>query len=191
MRTRGPAACLALALTFSAAPAHAQAWGWSVGLGGGVTIPTGDLGEAAGTGWHTGVAIEWRRVGAPWGLRISGDFHRFGLSEDLGVDGNIELWRWAGDFVWHFGESQDGGSQKLQPYVLGGLGYVNADVEVDDAPAGVVSVPTEGRLDFIGGVGAVIPMGGKLGVNLEARYELATGDGGDITYIPLSVRIRF
>jgi hypothetical protein len=185
MRNRGPAACLAFALTFAAGTAHAQAWGWNVGLGGGVTIPTGDMADVAGTGWHTGVAIEWRKVGAPWGIRVSGDFHRFGLSDDLGLDGNIELWRWSGDFLYHFG-----GSENLQPYVLGGLGYVNADVEVDDE-VGVVSFPTDGRLDIIGGVGAVIPMGGRLGVNLEARYELATGDGGDITYIPLSVRIRF
>jgi hypothetical protein len=185
MHIRGPAAGIALALALAARPATAQVWGWGIGLGGGVTVPTGDLADVVGTGWHTGVAIEWRKVGAPWSLRVSGDFHRFGVSEDFGIDGSVEMWRWSGDFLYHFGEPE-----KVDPYVLGGLGYANADIEFDE-PGGIVTFPTDGRLDLIGGVGAVFPMGGRLGVALEARYELAMGDDGDLTYIPLSVRIRF
>ncbi len=76
------AACLGVVA--SAAPLGAQG-GISFGLGGGLSLPEGDLADGVNTGWHGLATAELASPLHPWGLRLDVAYNRFSFSDEAEV----------------------------------------------------------------------------------------------------------
>lgn len=181
---------LGLAVLLTPRPAMAQGWDFGFGIGGGISFPVGDFGDVVGTGWHTGLVVEGRRMGTPLALRFAGDFHRFGLSDEaeaiLGTEGDVDLWRWAAEAVWYFQASD-----VASPFLSAGLGAMNGDLSVSEDDGDLVGLQGDTRFTFSVGMGVMLPVTRSVGVAVEGRYVVATGDGTDPNLVPISVRVTF
>ena len=110
---------LAVAATSAAAQARPQ-----LSLGGGVTLPTGDLGEGADAGWHGQVSLGYRPPLYPVGFRIDGAYTDLGASNAgadfraVSVTGNVVI---------------EAPGLVVRPYLIGGVGLYNTKISTLDS----------------------------------------------------------
>ena len=94
----------------------------SLGVGGGVSLPEGDLGDAVITGWHALATAELASPMHPWGLRLDIAYNRFAFSDEaeaaLGGEGNQS----AGSATLNVLYRLPKVTSPVQPYVIAGLG---------------------------------------------------------------------
>ena len=166
----------ALALA-AASTAGAQARP-QLSVGGGVTLPTGDLGDVADAGWHGQVSLGYRPPLYPVGFRIDGAYHDLGASSGgadfraVSVTGNVVV---------------EAPGLVVRPYLIGGVGLYNTKA---------------GQLDGRNNLG----VNGGLGLRfrlmdfdafVEGRYHAALnafGEGDDESsaqYVPITFGIAF
>ena len=170
-------ATLALALTAAAAPAAAQARP-QLSLGGGVTIPTGDLGDFTDAGWHGQVSLGYRPPLYPVGFRIDGAYTDLGAN-NVGVDfravsvtGNVVL---------------EAPGLVVRPYLIGGVGLYNTKVS---------GLDSRNNLGVNGGAGLRFRLM-DFDAFVESRYHAAFdafGAGDDeraAQYVPITFGIAF
>lgn len=185
----GAVAGLALATAVVAAPAQAQDMSstraFTIGVAGGVTIPTGDAGDFWDTGFNVMGTLGFRPATLPVGLRFDIMYHslggkttEFGNIEIEGEDASIIAG--AANAVLNF--TTEGG---IRPYVIGGLGVYNIDA--GDESSTKFGLNAGGGLDFqLSGFNTF----------LEARFHRVftdeDEDGVDgLTLIPIVFGIRF
>ena len=153
-------------------PAHAEAQARLM-VGGGLSQPAGDFGDAVDSGLHGRVGLQVGVPVFPVAVRADGEIGRFSLAAG---DGDMTLL--AGSFS---GVLSLGGIG-LQPYVLGGWGRYRFDTDDGDAV-------TDGGIH--GGFGVAL---GALGLGgfAEIRFVNVSTEGDTSTrYFPLTVGIRF
>jgi opacity protein-like surface antigen len=162
-----------------AAPAQAQARGY-VGLGAGLSIPTGDFKDFYKTGGLGQLVAGITGANGMLGGRIDGMYIRHSLDTDV-VDGSIQLLGANANLVVTPG-SMDA---KLRPYILGGVGFFNGKEEIDgDESDG------ETKFAFNLGAGAQMKLSGQMALFLEARYlSIRTDD--PISLIPIVLGLRW
>jgi opacity protein-like surface antigen len=161
----------------AANPAAAQARGY-VGFGGGVSLPMGDFGDGAKTGWLGQVIAGITGPNGRFGGRIDGMYLRH--SAEVG-DAKSKMIGVNADLVVSPGSS----AAKVRPYVLGGVGLVNAKAEVN-------GVTGDGDTNFAFNLGGGLQFkAGSLGIFLEARYFNVSSDPGSTSFIPIVVGLRF
>lgn len=163
-------------MMLATASAQAQV---NVGVGGGVTIPLGDFGDVAKTGWH-GLA----NVGydMPSGVGVRGDFF-YGQNSFDGADGKTKLAGGFGNILYHFK------SAGVTPYVIGSIGFINAKGE---ATAGGLTVSgSETKIAFGGGAGLKFKAGSDSHIFVEGRYITVNTSGSNTNFIPITVGISF
>jgi hypothetical protein len=160
----------------AASGAEAQARGY-IGFGGGVSIPTGDFGDAFGTGWLGQVVAGITGPTGVIGGRVNGTFTRH--SHDTVNDASVKLLGAMGDLVF----SPGSGEAKLRPYLLGGIGFQNVKEEV-----GALEVSeTELAFNFGGGVNIAM---GRMKLFIEGRW-LSVRTDPSANMLPLSIGLRF
>lgn len=150
----GAALVLAVALV---APAVAQAQG--IYIGGGITVPTGDLKDDGGadTGWM-GIAGFSFDVGDS-GLSIGGE--GFYGRNSLEADGDdISIYGLMGTVLLRVGDEAVVG-----PYVFGGAGLLASNPSIEAQP----EAETESEFGYQFGAGLDIPLGGA-GIFVEGRF---------------------
>lgn len=154
MRKRmiGSLAVVGVALLF-ALPLQAQ----SVYIGGGLTIPTGDFGEFADTGWMTagGFMIDIGDSGASAGVE---GFYS-GASESDG-DADASIYGAMATLLYRVGNPA-----RVGPYIFGGAGLTAVDL--DDPTDGDGSDEDFG---YQFGAGLDFPFADRVGAWLEGRY---------------------
>lgn len=170
---------LALALGLFAAPAlygqHAQPTeGVRFGVGGGITLPTGDYGTVDKAGWHVLGLIQFPISQSAIHLRFDALYgstsHKSGFAS-----GNTKLAGGTADLLYHFGDPRG----SVRPYVLGGLGFFN----VSDGSS---------TSKFAFGLGGGILFGvGTMHAFAEGRYISIQTSGSSLTFIPISVGLMF
>lgn len=164
------------ALTLNATAAQAQAY---FGVGAGATIPTGDLADAVGTGWH-GIA----NIGydMPSGLGVRGDFLYGQHTYDADSDFKLKLAGFWGNVTYGF---KSAGS--IKPYLIGTIGGTNSKTTGPDGFDG------ESSTDLTYGAGAGIKFGNMSGATfyVEGRYLIVNSDGDNGKFIPVSAGVRF
>lgn len=176
------AAGAALTLNATVAQAQAQAGGVYFGVGGGLTIPTGDASDFAGTGWNALAQVGYEM---PSGLGLRADFYygQHTIKDDVTVGGlpsDGEKFKFAGGLgnVTYTFKS----AGKLHPYVVGTVGMMNSKFEDFDGETDVV---------FGGGAGILYNMGTDSNFFVEARYLSINSDPSSTNLIPIQVGIRF
>ena len=175
----------ALMATVGAAPALAQTAKFSVG--GGLTLPLGDFGDAASTGWHGLAAVGFQPANLPVGFQLDGMYQRFGVEgAPDNFDGHTQVIQGTANVVYTFTTAE---ASTFHPYLIGGVGIYNAKPTGDDFTA---IVGDESSTDFGVNAGAGFDfMAGSVGLFVEGRFHNVFSDGSDATFIPISVGVRF
>ena len=162
-----------------AVPAQAQGRGY-VGFGGGLSIPTGDFGDAYKMGWLGQVVAGITGPSGKLGGRIDGMYIRH--SVDATADGSTALLGANGDLVFSPGSAD----AKIRPYLLGGIGFFNIKSEL-----GSTEFPSETKFAYNVGAGLRFGGGGRMSFFLEARYLNINTDVESTGLIPIAIGLRW
>lgn len=148
----------------------------SLGVGGGVSLPTGELGDAAQTGWHALGALVVGTPMQPLGLRIEGTYHRFAL-DDVGplAGGTRAIAAATGNVTYRMPATRSA----LSPYVITGLGAYRAGCGGDGTCDATM------RFGWNAGVGTRWYLRGVRGF-VEARYHRTTSGGAAMPWVPVT-----
>ena len=176
--------CVAAA-AFMVAPAMLSAQSSAVGFGvsGGLSVPTGDLGDAVDAGYSVAGHV-FLKPASTKNLRFRGDvsydafdYKNFNASlRSLGFIGNAIL-----DL------SSSGG---VKPYVLGGLGAFNGKTSTQlNSSSAVVSTSNTNVGIQVGG-GLNFQLSG-FSTFLEAKYVNVFTENDSRGYIPITFGVRF
>lgn len=166
------------------APALAQSAA-KFSLGGGLTLPLGDFGDAAGTGWHGLAAVSFQPTGSPVGIQVDGMFQRLSADDIVGVgdDVNFQIIQGTANAVYKFQSSEE---TKVRPYIIGGVGLYNFKETGDD----VVGDPgSETDFGINGGAGFDFQTG-SVALFVEGRFHNIFTEGSNTNFIPFTVGVR-
>lgn len=159
-----------IGLTLAARPAVAQST--SVTLGGGLTIPTGEYGDYAKTGWLTALGVT-RSVGGK-GMWVGGELVYGSNSHSDVVGDKTNLPGVLGNLGYRFGDDKKAG-----PYLFAAAGIMNHQYKSNQ-------YASESEWAFAYGLGAGVDIpAGKMALWVEARY--LSRDGTNL--IPLMVGV--
>jgi opacity protein-like surface antigen len=165
-------ACLILSLFLTAAAVPLQAQlGFFVG--GGATMPSGDFGDYARTGWMALGGMNFG-VGMPVSFRAEGMYGSNSHEGDSGDKTNLLGGMASASYVF-------GLSGPISPYITAGIGALSHQY----SPGTGESI-SEWKALFGGGAGINFSLA-ALGLFLEARYLVRD----DTAFIPLVAGIRF
>jgi hypothetical protein len=175
---------LAMGLLLAISPVQAQDAGTRVefGVGGGVSIPTGDFDDVAKTGWHGSALVSIVPATIPVGFQIDGTFSRF--SDDTPLDIKEQLIYGTGNVVYNFQTAED---SRFRPYLIGGGGVYNLDAKGDDVPSGIESTT---KFGVNAGAGFNFSAG-SAGLFIEGRFHSVFTEGPNTQFIPITLGVRF
>ncbi|MGZ8379858.1 MAG: outer membrane beta-barrel protein [Gemmatirosa sp.] len=170
------------ALVVSAVSAQAQEAGTitrpvSIGITGGLTVPTGDAGDFLESGFNAGALLEFTSATLPVAFRINGEYQRFSGKNAPSNAVDLRIISGTADVVYKFG------GVMARPYVLGGVGLFNVGATVEDADS-------ENKFGFNVGAGLELPLSG-ITAFADVRYQSIQTEGNATNLIPIRVGIRF
>jgi opacity protein-like surface antigen len=150
---------------------------FQIGAFAGVAIPTGDLGDVADMGYNVTVALGYKPMLTPIGIRVEAAYNQFGLQD---VDGNVNIPAFTGNLVYELP------TMGFRPYVIGGAGLYRTNVDVSGAGSA-----GENRFGFNAGGGIKLPLSTNFETFVEARYNHVSLDNGSFSFIPITVGVMF
>lgn len=168
------AAVAALMMTPAMVSAQSSAVGF--GVSGGLSVPTGDLGDGVDAGYSIAGHV-FLKPASTKNLRFRGDvsFDRFAFKGN--GDGNSRVLGFVGNALLDL--SSSGG---IKPYILGGLGGYNGKSSSSSDSDTNVGIQVGGGLNFqLSGFSTF----------LEAKYVNVFSDPNSTGYIPITFGIRF
>ena len=187
-RTHAVAAFLAAAAIVSASPASAQDAAavrpMTFGVSGGLTLPMGNLGDAVSSGFNAAAHLAFQPATFPFGVRVEGQFNRFGYDEAVAADGNLRILSGTVNAV--FGVPA--ASSAFRPYVIGGVGLYNSKASFESATGGGEGSGTDFGLN--GGAGIEFGLSG-LATFVEARFNSVFTEGSKTNFVPITFGIKF
>lgn len=166
------------------APAMLSAQSSAVGFGvsGGLSVPTGDLGDAVDAGYSIAGHV-FLKPSSMKSLRFRGDvsYSGFGYKN---IDASYRSLGFVGNAMLDL--SSSGG---VKPYVLGGLGAFNGKRSTQVGSAAVVSTgSTDVGLQVGGGLNFQLS---GFSTFLEAKYVNVFTENNSTGYIPITFGVRF
>ncbi len=166
------------------APAMLSAQSSAVGFGvsGGLSVPTGDLGDAVDAGYSIAGHV-FLKPSSMKSLRFRGDvsYSGFGYKN---IDASYRSLGFVGNAMLDLTSS--GG---VKPYVLGGLGAFNGKRSTQVGSAAVVSTgSTDVGLQVGGGLNFQLS---GFSTFLEAKYVNVFTENNSTGYIPITFGVRF
>lgn len=167
----------ALAAVAFAAPAHAQSMlPFAVEGRAGLAFPTGDFGEALGTGYGLAANVSFN-VAPTLALYGGYSFTQFDFDDDLvDTDETFDVKGFEGGA--RLGLPMVG----FSPYVKGGAVYFKGGVDDNDS---------DSKLGFTVGAGLNYALGPVVSFTPEVTYVTIPDDGGDANFIRADVGLRF
>jgi len=171
---RGLTVLVAAGMLLGAQALSAQA---KLGIGGGLTMPTGDYKDADNSGFHGTANVEF--PAGPVAIRVEGLYSQ--TNHKNGFDGNTKIIGGGGAVVYHFKVPG-----MVTPYVLGSVGMYNAKITVPSV--GFDSSETKFGFGVGGGVNLALS---TVAVFAEIRYLSVATSGSSTAFIPITVGVRF
>lgn len=166
-----------------ALPAQAQQR-ITVGVGGGVTIPSGSTSDVVKTGWNVLGAVQFKPAGSPLGFQIDGNYRQLKATDSLralGAD-KKQIADGTANIVYWFPVA---GETRVRPYVLAGGGIYNLK---DKFLNGTSTSQT--KFGINGGAGFDFDFQRSVGLFVEGRFHNVFVTGSDVHYIPISAGVR-
>lgn len=182
----------ACALAAGAATAQAQAVNpVSFGVSAGASLPLGDFGDVANTGFNVDGLVTLRVPTSPVAFRGEVGYQRFGLKGDFdGASANARIWSGVANLVLGI---PAGPTAVASPYLIGGVGYYNVGGGSRFERGGTtvtVENESENRFGLNGGIGLDLPLSG-LSTFAEVRFTSIFTEGGNTNIVPIKFGIRF
>jgi len=170
----------------------------SVGISAGLTIPTGDAGDAWDSGFHVNGMVDFMMGTSPFSLRGELGWQSLSGKSATVSDGtttvtaevaNPNMITVSGNALYHFPVSS---TNTTRPYLIGGAGIYNykAGGTVSGGGASVSGSERRTKFGLNGGIGATFQLSG-FQTFAEARYHHVFEEGGSIQLIPISFGIMF
>ena len=187
---RGAVMGAALMAFVGAAPAMAQTAKFSVG--GGLSLPLSNFGDAASTGWHGLAAVGFQPANLPVGFQIDGMFQRFGIEgAPDNFDGHFQVIQGTANVVYTFTTAEE---SNFHPYLIGGAGVYNLKASGDD----IANDESETKFGLNAGAGFDF-QAGSVALFVEGRFhnifkgtvDVDTFDETSANIIPITVGVRF
>jgi hypothetical protein len=192
---------LLLASLVMAAGAAAQGMRAQFGVGGSLTLPTGDFrGDASGDGFNAGwggmLLVDLKPQGNPIGFRVDGGYGENGGNDKLNADltavlgqpttAKIKLLGGAVGATYNFKASAGG----LAGYLVAGIGVYNVKLSVTSGGSTADSSETKFAWDVGGGT---TYRAGRSALFFEVRYfQISKVFGGfRTTFLPITAGVRF
>lgn len=162
----------------AAVPARAQAYNpFQIGAAAGIAFPTGDLGNAANTGYNVTVMVGYKPELTPIGIRAEAAYNQFGAQN---FDGNVNIPSFTGNLVYGLPVGT------FSPYAIGGAGLYRTNVDVNGGGSA-----GNNHFGFNIGGGIKIPLSTSFETFVEARYNHVSVNNGSFSFIPVTVGVLF
>ena len=146
---------------------RAPAKPYTFSIGGGLSVPTGDMSNSSNAGINLQGAVAHKLGTSPAWLRGELAFTRFGSKNDQGFSGHQSELGGIANIGYSFPTTSS-----IRPYVLGGLGVYRQGYTVEGGGASMSINETD--IGFNGGLGVRFAMGKHM-ASLEARYHSVSG----------------
>jgi hypothetical protein len=160
-----------------AAPVASHAQSTALVVSGGLSMPTGTMGDATQSGYNAAVGLSVGMPLVPVGARFEAGLNGFNFKNN--VSGNFRVVSGTANAIFSLG----------MPYVIGGIGYYSA--RQTTTLAGVSSEVTHNSMGYNAGVGMKFPLG-MLSPFVEARYHQMLGDANkDVHFVPITFGVSF
>jgi len=200
-QTRLSVLALSLIAALSTTASAQQGFGRpTVGIFGGVTLPSGDFNDEVGTGWHAGGLIKARAYGV-LDVRVDGTYGKFAKKDIVGTiatvttDGRV-LFGTVNALV-NLGPDSAAypGDNSAAPYILAGFGRYQLDYKASCVGEGCTTFEEPGKNTHNGiniGGGSTFPLAG-VRTFIEARYHRImreTTDGGSRAMVTISAGLK-
>ncbi len=166
------AAILLIAAATTVAEAQTQSAS-RFGISAGISSPMGDFGDFADLGFIVGGQFS-TGLGERLMLRINVDFSSYGASSP--GSGDVTLIGGIANILLPITTQSE-----LKPYVLGGVGMVNAKADGSDSRT---------ELAFNGGIGFNFNMANRVWFT-EVKFVSVQTDGSSTTYLPVVLGLKF
>lgn len=170
----------------------------SFGVTGGLAVPVGRLGDNLNSGYTVGGLVDLHPAPGPLSLRPEVGYDRFDVKSSVlndlataaggSITGNTHFLRGTGNVVYRLAPVSG-----LRPYVTAGVGVYQLGAGASYSYGGTTTTQndqTQTKFGVNGGVGLELPLSG-ISVFLEARAHGVQTDATPVTYIPITVGIRF
>ena len=164
-----------LAITAPAREASAQDFNpFEIGGAIGAAVPLGDLDDVVDMGYNATFVVGYNPTFLPVGLRFDAAYNEFGIDDEFGVDGNINIPSFTANAIFKL---PTGG---FTPYLIGGAGLYRPGGEV----AGFSD--SENKFGWNAGGGISMPLSG-FKVFVEARFNQVRGSDGEanVNFVPI------
>jgi hypothetical protein len=156
----------------------------SFGVGGGLSLPQGDVDDDVNTGWHGLVTAALGSPMQPLGLRLDVAYNRFGFSDQLstalGGEGHLTVGSATLNVTYRLPKA----TWQVSPYVLWGIGAYRTDCSIGPGCESRV------RYGWNYGLGAKFFFLGFTNF-IEIRGHRTKSRTGDVHYFPLTFGIMF
>lgn len=156
--------------------APARAWAQrpvTLNVGGGVSLPTGDFGNVATTGWHALAGIGVSSLMQAWGVRLDASYNQFGT--DIGGNENPSVTSGTLNFTYRLPMT----NSPLSPYIITGAGAYRFGCSGSGCGSST-------RFGWNAGLGTKFT-GLHLRGFLEARFHAANTGGVQMRYVPVTL----
>ena len=168
------AAVIAMTAATATASAQASSNPFQIGGAAGIAFPTGDLGNTVNTGYNVTVAVGYKPMYTPIGVRVEAAYNEFGGQQGFG---NINIPAFTGNLVFALP------GVSFSPYIIGGAGLYRPNINVNGG--------AENDFGFNVGGGIKIPLSSSFETFVEARYNRVSVTGGNLNFIPVTVGIMW
>jgi hypothetical protein len=174
--------CLAFGLS---TPALSQKT-YALGLGGGVAIPVGKLGDTQKSGYNALAVLAVGVADLPLGLRIDGIYNnilRTNLTYPAGssqVNANLRVSGAVANLVFAFPVTN------AKPYLIAGVGLYTTKRDTTNAKS-------QNNVGYNAGIGATFGFG-PLAAFIESRYHSisrSAAKGGVFQFVPITLGVMF
>jgi hypothetical protein len=164
---------------------------FSLGISGGVAIPTGDLSNVENTGYNVTGHIGYGNPTFPFQLRGDIGYNGFSAKSSAcpsGSNCDAHALGFTGNLVYEFPTAPT----QVRPYLMGGAGVYNVKFE-QTATTGNTTFSTstsENDFGFNLGGGFVIPLSG-FNAFVEAKYTQVNSGGTNLKFVPITFGVMF